>query len=768
MTPAGDQRASSSLSSTSRLVLAAVACFLVIFPLTIQKPGLPLTLKADEAAYYLMAESLAHDRDLVVENEDVRRLFDRYPARPAKNVILMSNDGWSTAYYGKPYIYSLFATPLVRIFGPNGMVAMNMALLMACVWMGAIYLARFNSAGLATVFAAGYFLASSAFAYVFWLHPEIFNLTAIAACLFFAFHEFSTGPGSKGLVWTRFGAPALSGAVLTLAVYNKPMFAAVGLAALYQLLRRQGWKSVLVWIAAAATTMVAICGLSIALTGQASAYLGVARAGVTLHSEDLDPALDPLRTRAALDAPVEGADQGAVTDDAAGPPAKGRRANANSWGWIFKPPPIQARKLIEEVPYFLVGRHVGLFPYLPFTAIALLLFALHSRRSLERWVLLAATLAIAVYTMLWVWFNWHGGGGFVGNRYFVSVYPAFLFLVTRIRPRWLTVAGFTLAGLLVGGIVFTPFGSPVREPTLQSHVRYAPFRWFPFELSIRGQIPGYRGVSQQGLYFLGREDVFRQHGHWLWTHTGDEVEVFVLAWEPIQETSFFVRSYATPNRVTLRMGGDTQIVNLDSLQPVKVVLSPVTPYKVRWDRNLRLKTPQKQWVYRLLVKSEVGAFPDLDGSHPPQFRVGASLMHLGDAGNLDRDVFHARWRVLQAPTEMTPGQTAEIEALVHNVSDVHWPHADTLPVALSYHWLTADGEDSSWENERTFLPHALEPGKMVTVTIPVSAPEKPGDYLLQLDAVRERVGWFSRKNPESVPAPIPVTVGGGVGDGGDG
>lgn len=768
MSPAGEQRASSSLSSTSRLVLTAVASFLVVFPLTIQKPGLPLTLKADEAAYYLMAESLTHDRDLVVEDVDARRLFDHYPVRPAKNVILMSDDGWATSYFGKPYLYSAFASPWVRLFGPNGMVGFNMALLMACVWMGAVYLGRFNGSGLALLFSAGFFLGSSAFAYVFWLHPEIFNLAAIAACLFFAFHDFTTGPGRRGVTWARVGAPAVSGAVLALAVYNKPMFAAIGLAALYRLLRDRGLRAAMVWTVAAIVSMAAICGVSIAMTGHASAYLGVSRAGVTLHSENLDAALEPMR--GPLTTVEPGNDTTAVAAPESAPagaaPATRKRRNTNSWAWIFKPPPIHPRKLIEEVPYFLWGRHVGLFPYLPFTAVALLLFLLHARRSPERWLLLGSVLAIAVYTMLWIWFNWHGGGGFIGNRYFVSVYPAFLFLVTRIRPRWLTVAGFAFAGLLVGGIVFTPFGTPVREPTLQSHVRYAPFRWFPFELSIRGQIPGYRGVSQQDLYFLGRSDVFRPHGHWMWMHAGEPVEVFVFSWEPIEETSFLVRSYAVPNRITLELGGDRQVVDLDSSRQTKVVLRPRRPYKVRWDQNLRLKTPQRQFVYRLLATSEAGSFPPPGGLHPAAFRVGALILHLGDADNIDRDIFHARWNVLQAPVELVAGGTGEVEVTVRNTSDARWPHVDTLPVVLSYHWLTADGQDYAWEHERTFLPHPIEPDRAVTVTLPVVAPDEPGDYLLQLDAVRERVGWFSRKNPEAVPAPIPVTVGGG--GGGDG
>ena len=47
-----------------------------------------------------------------------------------------------------------------------------------------------------------------------------------------------------------------------------------------------------------------------------------------------------------------------------------------------------------------------------------------------------------------------GGGGFIGNRYFSNAYPAFIFVVTAVRPVWLTLAGTSLASALLGSILF--------------------------------------------------------------------------------------------------------------------------------------------------------------------------------------------------------------------------------------------------------------------------------------------------------------------------
>ena len=89
---------------TTRLALLSLSAALLAFPLTLGKPGLPTNLKADEAAYYLMALSLAHDGDLELSPQDVARAFQEFPFAPVNNLILMSDDGWRTVYFAKPYI----------------------------------------------------------------------------------------------------------------------------------------------------------------------------------------------------------------------------------------------------------------------------------------------------------------------------------------------------------------------------------------------------------------------------------------------------------------------------------------------------------------------------------------------------------------------------------------------------------------------------------------------------------------------------------------
>ena len=123
------------MDRTARLALASLTLFLLVLPLTLAKPGLPPNLKSDEAAYYLMALSLARDGDLRLEPKDVDRAFQEFPFQPISNLIVMTDDGWRTVHFGKPYLYSFFAAPFAALFGANGILCLNMALLMAMVWL---------------------------------------------------------------------------------------------------------------------------------------------------------------------------------------------------------------------------------------------------------------------------------------------------------------------------------------------------------------------------------------------------------------------------------------------------------------------------------------------------------------------------------------------------------------------------------------------------------------------------------------------------------
>jgi hypothetical protein len=811
------------VSSTARLGLVGVSAFLLLFPLALGRPGAPTHLKADEAAYFGMALSLAHDGDLHFTPRDVDRFFTEFPFQPVNNLILMSADGWRTVSYAKPFVYSLFAAPFARLAGARGILFFNTLLLLAMVWMGAAYLRRHNDEGIAVLFAAGYFVLSVGFVYVYWLQPEVFNMAAVCACLFLGMRRDGE---EEGLPRPRREAllAALSGAALALAVYNKPMLAAIGLAPLWGWWRERRWRQLGSWLGGAGACLVLLAAASWGLTGTPTAYLAVQRGGFTLCGpgqmpvfpaagttgpagnaantprEDSSPTTTPARaattpgsiggdTRAAAAAATDAATKGSTTTathagsatasaaktvaPATAPsPATGAAAaiaespTGNTYRWLFRLPDTSPSELAWNVVYFLFGRHAGFVPYMPFAALAIVLFLIHGPRSRPRWLLLASTAAIALFFLLLISWNWQGGGGFVGNRYFVNVYPAFLFLVTRIRPRALVAAGYGFAGLFLSSLVLAPFGMPGPEPTLQMHVRGAPFRFLPLELTLRN-VPGYLRVPLGDFRVVGGRESFLPQGERLWVHGATPVELHLIADRPLDELAFEVRSLAPDNHVTVRLGGEERELALGAGDAGRAEFHPRRA-STRWT----IKTGTL-YAYRMTVETTAGVPQIWQREYPPStcpgwpwqakepdsFFAGADLLYLGDPRGLDADVFAARWHDVVVPARVAAGETFTVTATVRNTSTAPWRNRGGARVRLAYHWkrldtkLGLENADSGilWEGQRTELAHPLAPGEEAKVALRVIAPATAGRYALELDPVFETVAWFSQRASAAKP-----------------
>ncbi len=787
----------------SSLVFACLATFLIATPLVLEKPGWPAGLKSDEPAYYLMALSLAHDGDLRCELADIQRLFQEFPYHVVHNLILATDDGWHTVYFGKPYIYSLFAAPWARLFGGSGLVAFNMAMMMAMIWLGSRYLERFNPPAMALLYSSGFFLASCAFSYIFWMHPEIFNMAAVTLSLYLALADPATSPARdqrRAGAWHRWlERPGLrlliSGAALMPAVYNKPMLAAFALPVLYgcweqqkagSLLARLLSRQALMWCAGCLLGMGGVVGLAMLLTGHPSAYF-LSRGGQKVCLTDEMPILPtaPLPTSLPSTAAVapqadaaspEMANAETADDSVANssqtveqPEVAAKKPPKASWYWMFRIPRPPLGEVLENLRYFLWGRHTGLFLYFPFALLSLLLFALHGRRSAKLWTLFASLAVIALFFLLWIPFNWQGGGGFVGNRYYVNAYPGFLFLVGRIAPRLISLAGFALGGLLLGPTVFSPFGRAVPWPTLQAHVRNFPFSNFPLELSLR-EIPGYDQRIWAGALVRGRNDLFLPRGARFWVHGATTTELWVQSATPLERLSFEVSTLGSANRVHLRLEDVEQHLTFDAVEgggspAQRVQLAPSRPSQVRSKDGVPI------YVYRLEVTPERGTVRTWDRRFPPQdcftfaynesiqesFLVGAQMAYLGDGERLERDLYAVDWQPLTAPSSVTAGETFVLETAVGNISQAAWPADLPTRVALSYRWKTADGAVVVENGLRTHAKQDIHPGQIFRAQQEVLAPDLPGDYILELDLVYELVSWFSWQNNDDV-LRLPIQV----------
>jgi hypothetical protein len=136
---------------------------------------------------------------------------------------------------------------------------------------------------------------------------------------------------------------------------------------------------------------------------------------------------------------------------------------------------------LRNLGYFWVGRYAGVLVYFFPAFVALALFLVVGPRTTAGWL---GVSALAVSYLFYVWAipdNWYGGGGTVGNRYFLSLLPLTLFLVPRGRVWPVAVFGAVVGAGFVAPMLTSPLFHSVRPG---QHASGGPFRFLPPELTM--------------------------------------------------------------------------------------------------------------------------------------------------------------------------------------------------------------------------------------------------------------------------------------------
>jgi stage II sporulation protein D len=97
-----------------------------------------------------------------------------------------------------------------------------------------------------------------------------------------------------------------------------------------------------------------------------------------------------------------------------------------------------------------------------------------------------------------------------------------------------------------------------------------------------------------------------------------------------------------------------------------------------------------------------------------------------------------------APAAIVPGGEVPVKVNVTNTGLQTWLAGGDAPVRLGYHWLDGKGNAVVWDGARASLLRDVTPGREMTLTVNVRAPDHDGDYVLVWDMVQDGgVGWFS-------------------------
>src|SRR5262245_48202485 len=198
--------------------------------------------------------------------------------------------------------------------------------------------------------------------------------------------------------------------------------------------------------------------------------------------------------------------------------------------------------------------------------------------------------------------------------------------------------------------------------------------------------------------------------------------------------------------------------------------NPSCRYVVNRDPDLRLVNSSTfDFVHSCLALQHIP--PDVTIRYIEEFfrvaKPGGLVVFQLAAERLSEEAITERYRlpdtaysvglsVLDTPTLLRPGQPATVRLTVTNEG----PHtlAHDIPsgvhITIANHWLRPDGSVEIADDGRAALPETLAPGQCCQVELTIEAPPEPGDHLLEIDLVQERVCWFAEKGSRTTRVPI--------------
>jgi hypothetical protein len=102
---------------------------------------------------------------------------------------------------------------------------------------------------------------------------------------------------------------------------------------------------------------------------------------------------------------------------------------------------------------------------------------------------------------------------------------------------------------------------------------------------------------------------------------------------------------------------------------------------------------------------------------------------------------------IDAPDTFKPGEKRKVIFKVRNAGTGVWPSQTSKEsmnvVTAGNRWLDANGTTVVNDMDtRSLLPHDLKPNEQTQLELTVTAPQVPGEYLLEIDMVHEGVTWF--------------------------
>jgi hypothetical protein len=623
-----------------RAATAAVLMVLLGFAVSVDFPRASLGFKGDEATYYSLTRSLARDFDFTYQRQDLVRVWEEFPGPegiflkrgsrvdfersssfPFVRMIRTEDPARGRLYFAKSYIYPLFAAPFVLVFGTNGFLIFHALLLTVCY--GAAYkfiAARGARPALAAAFAAVFLFASVVPIYFVWLMPELFNFTTVLCAYFLWSYKLVAAPGEGTSKFERFlhspRSDYAAAVLLGIATFSKVTHIVLILPILLLALIRRRYASVFALGATFALVFAALLTLNAFTTGEFNFQGGNRK---SFYSRTGFPFANDWET-------FDNRGQTLATD-------------ALPFDILLHRD--TATVLLWNLWFFVAGRYSGLLPYFfPGLVAAGLFLAFRRDRQLWQWLTGGGLAAGAVGLLCYMPYTYSGGGGPIGNRYFLSFYPLFLFLLPPLRSAAPIIAGLAVGALFTAKLVFNPFYTSFNPG---EHAKAGPLRMLPIELTLLNDLPVSADVDRARRTLAGTPPIsayfvdngaYPPEGEAFWVRGGARADLILRAPikggpdEPV--TSMRVRAWTVEvsnngkvaNRVVVstRAGSQTLRLAAGEERVVEVNAGVGVPYKpARYPTN---------YVYAMSISTDNGFVPFLEDQKNTDSRYLGAMIRL--------------------------------------------------------------------------------------------------------------------------------------------
>jgi hypothetical protein len=554
-------------------ILAGIfLCLYGALAVTVNFPKAAYGFKSDEATYYMMGLSLVHDGDLEYRKEDLVRVWREFPAGPAgvflkkgRTVRGGADPDRTRYYYGKSFIYPLFAAPFILLFGTNGFLVLNAIMISLALLCGCLFLRARSGPWPSAILAGAFVMASVVPVYFVQIMPEVFNFS-LAMLAYFCWLYKEVAPAERPLRWTQWlftpRSDVAAGILLGIATFSKPTSALLFVAPVVWWVIRRG--KIAAPIAAFALCAGGLFAVNLAITGEWN-YQGGDRRSYLFEFPFQNDAMKP--------------DVGAAKS------REGVMADV-----VFNPRTFTSN-LARNLEYFFIGRYAGMLGYFfPGLFALLALLAAPRRRPGWQWLVMASALAQGLIFVLMTPYTWSGGG--VGNRYFFSGYGVMLFLLPPIESLLVAFAPWAIGSLFVAPMVLNPFVASFRPA---ENAKSGPLRLLPVELTLLNDLPvntdpdhfrlwfGDTGQGDPGflVYFLDDNAYGRDADRSFWTRGRSRSEFIIKTDRPIRRAMFNLSAGPVPLDVTIRLEGRTQHVSMapNDTQQLTFVMPPGFQYE---------------------------------------------------------------------------------------------------------------------------------------------------------------------------------------------